>query len=159
MGRRRTEDVLDAGEPITTHVVLHTHERQPLLGHLTEHGIMLSPGGKAVARHLTDLPDHHEGVLVDSFIVMPDHIHVILLLGTDPFQRRFPDLSQVVNAFKHRVQQDWKAGTANKGWPPYENHLWQKAYRDTPIESQTELQEARRFLYENPQRTYARLHG
>ena len=41
---------------------------------------VLSPTGEIASGCLREIPAHIQGVLLDEYCVMPDHIHVILLL-------------------------------------------------------------------------------
>lgn len=142
-------------EPITVYLEIGTHNRQPLFGELAHGGVLLTKGGKAAKQHIESLDTYVDGVIVDTSLVMPDAVHAIVMLGTDPFARSFPDLSRVVAAFRKRVLDDWKEGVARRGWANYEGHLWQKSYRDTLIESATQLNDVRARIYSLPSRAQA----
>ena len=43
--------------------------------------MILSDAGKIVADHLTKIPEYHPRVILDERIVMPHHIHSIIILG------------------------------------------------------------------------------
>lgn len=63
--------------------------RLPLLGRIAEADVgagprpartLLSPLGAIVEHTWTDLPKHNPGLVLGPFVVMPDHIHGILIL-------------------------------------------------------------------------------
>lgn len=152
---RRLHD-FDYAQPLIAHVILCTHLRQPLLGTLGENSVHLSPGGESVQRHLEGFTAYANGATIDTFIVMPDHIHAIVLLGADSSRNTTPSLSTVMGLFKKRVLADWKTGVTVKAWTPYHQHLWQKSYRDTLIRSTRHLDITRNYILDNPARAIAR---
>jgi hypothetical protein len=47
--------------------------------------MILSDAGKIVTDHLTKIPEYHPRVILDERIVMPHHIHSIIILGDYDF--------------------------------------------------------------------------
>ena len=45
----------------------------------------MSDAGKIVADHLTKIPEYHPRIILDEWIVMPHHIHCIIILGDYDF--------------------------------------------------------------------------
>ena len=43
--------------------------------------MILSELGQAAQSCWLEIPDHHEGVGLDAFVVMPDHVHGIVIIG------------------------------------------------------------------------------
>lgn len=65
----------------TYFVTLCLHGRQPLFGEL-HHGTMRRNGaGEKVASCWRDLTNRFTGIMLDTFVVMPDHFHGIIHLG------------------------------------------------------------------------------
>ena len=42
--------------------------------------VSLTPWGRIVQRTIFDIPSHYPNVAVDTYIIMPDHIHMILAI-------------------------------------------------------------------------------
>jgi putative transposase len=54
---------------------------QNWLGEIDRNGMKLNVVGVMVEQELTKLPDRFEHLEIDAFIIMPDHVHVIFVLG------------------------------------------------------------------------------
>ena len=61
------------------------HDREEILGTIKNKQMILSDAGKIVADHLTKIPEYHPRVILDERIVMPYHIHCIMILGDFDF--------------------------------------------------------------------------
>jgi REP element-mobilizing transposase RayT len=79
----------------------------------------------------------HAGVVLDVFVVMPNHVHAIV--GIDR-RRRPPPLPAVVGAFKARASR-----AADRA-------LWQRGYHDRIVRDETELAALREYIETNPLR-------
>ena len=74
----------DYGQPGSVFVTICTSGRQPLFGVVTDEMVSLSPVGQMVHDAWNRVPDRFPGVLLDEWIVMPDHLHAVLMIGADP---------------------------------------------------------------------------
>jgi REP element-mobilizing transposase RayT len=71
-------------------VTICTQDRAFLFGQVVHDEMQLNDAGKMVYDVWNDLPAFYPGVQTDAFIVMPNHIHgIIILVGADP--RACPD--------------------------------------------------------------------
>ena len=64
-------------------VTIVTQDRARLFGELAENGMRLNDAGRVVQRIWDEIPTHYPGVDIDAFVVMPDHVHGIILLTGD----------------------------------------------------------------------------
>jgi REP element-mobilizing transposase RayT len=66
-------------------VTICTQDRAFLFGQVVHDEMRLNDAGKMVYDVWNDLPAFYPGVQTDAFIVMPNHIHgIIILVGADP---------------------------------------------------------------------------
>ena len=61
-------------------VTICSRDRECILGQVTEEQMQSSTIGATVEICWRELPNHFENVVLDAFVVMPNHIHGILLL-------------------------------------------------------------------------------
>jgi putative transposase len=61
------------------------NNREEILGTVKNKQMTLSDAGKIVADHLTKIPEYHPRVILDERIVMPHHIHTIIIMGDYDF--------------------------------------------------------------------------
>ncbi len=73
-------------------VTICTQGRQCLFGYV-DNGVMnLNDAGKMLSATWGEIPAHYEGVEIDEFVVMPNHIHgIVTLVGATP--RGCPDVN------------------------------------------------------------------
>lgn len=71
-------------------ITICTEHRVHLFGRILDSGMDLSPAGEMVLRTWEEIPDSYPGVDVDSFVVMPNHIHGIVYLAPTK-QDLYPD--------------------------------------------------------------------
>ncbi len=99
----------------------------------------LTPAGEIVSRNIERTDKAYLGrVLVDSYVVMPDHIHLLLLFCND--NKSAPvTLPKVINTLK---------GLSSKeiGYP-----IWQRSYYDHVIRDTADLQAIRVYIQSNPE--------
>ena len=102
-------------------ITIVSHLRQPLL--LTHHA--------QIENALASLG--RENVLVDFHVLMPDHIHMLLVLEDSKFS-----LSEIIRRFKARAS---KAACAR---------LWQPNYYEHVIRNEKALEKIREYIQNNP---------
>jgi len=96
-----------------------------------------------------DLPNHFEHVLLDDFVVMPNHFHGVLFFAprkaaSDKPHKRHP-LPVVVGAFKSHSARSINAMLKRSGVP-----VWQRGYHDRIIRNDRELYRIREYVANNP---------
>jgi REP element-mobilizing transposase RayT len=136
---------VDYSSPGAYFVTVCTRERRLLFGAIAENRMCLSPLGHEVQACLLGIPTHHPGVAVDRFVVMPNHIHTIVVLGCrgdiDVAPTRPRGLPEIVGTFKAAVSRR----TGRVG-------IWQRGYYDRVIRCERELEAIREYIANNPLR-------
>jgi putative transposase len=133
------------------YITICTRDRQPFFGDIRDGAVRLSPIGESARSFWLEIPSHFPAARLDEFIVMPNHVHGILVLnhgfGTDPGPPRFGplkqgSLSKVVQAYKSAV----KRKAAQMGHP----FGWQPRFFDHVVRTEESLPKIRRYIQENP---------
>ncbi|MGB8212621.1 MAG: hypothetical protein WCE68_03580, partial [Anaerolineales bacterium] len=65
------------------YVTIVTHGRECLFGQVVHAEMQLNPFGLIVQRAWFALPDHYPQVALDEFVIMPNHVHAVILLNDD----------------------------------------------------------------------------
>ena len=97
-----------------------------------------------------DIPNHFSFVLIDSFVIMPNHIHGILIINKldnecfsdDQTNDQSHNISSIIRAFKGSVKR--YANTNNIAFE------WQERFHDRIIRDSKELDNTRLYIYNNP---------
>jgi putative transposase len=97
----------------------------------------LSRVGSLVQAHWTALERRWRGVDVDTFVVMPNHIHGIVWLAR---AGQAPPLPTLIGSFKSGVSRRLR------------QVVWQRSFYDRVIRNETELSGLRQYVADNPLR-------
>ena len=106
----------------------------------TNTDFVLSEYGKIIKNAIENIPEHYDGVFVDRYCIMPNHVHLIVAITSKENGRIIsaPTLSRIIGQMKH-----W--ATKQCGFS-----VWQKSFYDEIIRNQTAYDEISKYIYENP---------
>jgi REP element-mobilizing transposase RayT len=65
-------------------VTICTRDRTPFFGNIITGQIQLSPIGKIAQQFWADIPNHFQYVYIDAYIIMPNHVHGIVIIDRPP---------------------------------------------------------------------------
>ena len=104
------------------------------------HHLPLSHIGKIAEQGILQIESHYDAVSVDKYCIMPNHIHLILQIHSDPNGRMIsaPTVSTVVGSMKR-----WVSKQANI-------NVWQKSFYDHAIRNQQDYDEIWNYIENNP---------
>ena len=123
---------------------------------------MLNELGGAVEASVKSLGERYDGVKIDEFVVMPNHVHFIIKIGvaglcarsekvgTEPRHNKMPDLSFVIGRFKSWISKLYRDMVAegkavDVGATPWQRDFWEKL-----VTTPEQLEGYRRYIRENP---------
>jgi putative transposase len=171
--RLRGYDYSQAGAYFVTIV---TQNREPLFGEVINGEMRLNESGACVMRWWEDIPRHFPGVDTDAFVVMPNHVHGIIVItdadnvgagsprpdapippqntpgtdavaGADAAPRQRPSLGNVVAYFKYQTTK-----TINAMRQTPSARIWQRNYYEHIIRDEASLNRIREYIANNPLR-------
>lgn len=138
-------------------VTICLYQRSPILSDVVEDArVVLSEPGEMIVEALNELSNKYQSVALDSYIVMPDHVHAILHLGTDPDQLENPSLGTAIGWFKTMSTNWYIRGVKTSGWPRYDKHFWQLNFYDRILRNESEVETRREYIANNPSRWLGR---
>ena len=142
----------DYAQQIGCFVTLRTMNRECLFGEIRDGGIQLNDIGLMVRQEWNKLHENYHGLETDQFIVMPNHLHGIILLtaGAPPGNAPAISLPDVVHQFQSYTTARYLFGVALLNWPPFYDTLWQRNYYERTIRNNKELKTVRDFIRNNP---------
>ena len=113
-----------------------------------EYTVKLKPCGKVAQEQLRLLETRFASVTIEDYIIMPDHIHAIILLheqagGASPS----PTLDGVLCAFKSLTSRICKREFGIE-------KIFQRSYADHIVRNREDYETRRKYIYENPLRWY-----
>ncbi|MDI6780565.1 MAG: hypothetical protein QME49_00415 [bacterium] len=128
--------------------------------------------GEIIQQHWNNIPNHFQHVVLNEFVIMPNHIHGIIRInpctgqgeatnqgggtpqeggethqeggGTPPL--RMPTLGQIVGYFKYQTTK-----TINQIDNTPNRPIWQRNYYERIIRTETDYFEITKYIRDNPQ--------
>ncbi|MCL2096572.1 MAG: transposase [Oscillospiraceae bacterium] len=100
----------------------------------------LSAVGNVVKTAIENIPKIYDGVYIDIFAVMPNHIHMIARIENSGRAMRAPTVSRIINQFKGYV-------TKQIGFS-----IWQKLFYDEIIRNEQTYRNIWQYINENPEK-------
>ncbi|PNU19082.1 transposase [Geothermobacter hydrogeniphilus] len=168
--RLRNYDYSSAGAYFVT---ICTFERKCLFGEIANGDVRLNRAGLCVGTIWNSLPERFPDVEVDAFVVMPNHIHGVIVINektqgmeddvgaihelplrddntmrkSHRLARRTMTLPKVVGYLKMNSAKRINQWRDNPGVP-----VWQRNYYERIIRDDRELDGIRRYIADNPVR-------
>jgi len=134
---------------------LCTKNRIEHFGKIEDAKMILSQHGVISERYWKEIPNHYKYVEIDEFIIMPNHIHGIIIInvnynkvGTEhcsvPTKKNYGLLSNIVKSFKNVVTKIIHDQFQDYGFK------WQRSFYDHVIRDETSLNKIREYVVNNP---------
>ena len=131
-----------------------TQDRIHRFGEIADSAMSLNAAGHMVVTVWESLPARFPSLELDSFIVMPDHLHGILWLCPSEAADLTVtvSLAAVVGAFKSLVTTDYMLGVRAGRLKPFGGKLLQRNYYEHIVRSDESLELIREYILTNPTR-------
>ncbi|MCJ7784874.1 MAG: transposase [Desulfobacterales bacterium] len=134
-------------------ITICTRGRKEFFGNIREGKLDLNRYGETVNQSWYDLPRHYPNGSLDSFVIMPNHVHGIIVIdnenvvgnGLKPFPTH--GLSEIIRGFK-----TFSSRKINEEIEIDNKFQWQKSFYDHIIRDERSLDLIREYVQNNPLR-------
>lgn len=146
-------------------ITICTDDRLPLFGNIRNGLMEMNEYGIIVTKCWNDLPNHYPNLILDEFVIMPNHIHGIMIIDnkrvgyvetglrpvstnmmiTTPPKKNIHGLPEFIRALK-----SFSTRRINKIRNTHGKTIWQRNYYDRIIRNEDELNRTRQYLINNP---------
>ncbi|SHJ32118.1 REP element-mobilizing transposase RayT [Desulfatibacillum alkenivorans DSM 16219] len=156
----------DYSRPGAYYITICTQDKACLLGQVVNRKTVPSDAGKMVRQIWEEIPSRYPGVRLDAFVLMPNHIHGIIILerksslqdcnqrgaesGRPQGYLAAMSLSDIVRRFKTLTTRKYIDGVNQLGWPRFNGKLWQQNFYDHIIRKEESLHSIREYIANNP---------
>ena len=123
-------------------VTICSNQRRCLFGEILDYRMEANAVGLLIAACWLRLGDDYPFIALDTWVLMPNHLHAIIWLGSNNPSRK--PLSQIVASFK--------AMSTSKVRKAFGNNikLWQRGYFEHIIRNDDDLFRIREYIVGNP---------
>jgi putative transposase len=129
-------------------VTICVQNRECLFGTISQNQMLLNDAGEMVSTEWLALPSRFPSVILDEFIVMPNHFHGIIYISPDSIDRL--KLGKIIGAFKSIVNNNYITGVKTKDWEHFNQRLWQRNYYEHIVRDDAALQKIQEYIRDNP---------
>ena len=100
--------------------------------------------GQIVQKNIEGIPTHFSSVKIDKYVVMPNHIHMIVVLGCQGNTENKVRLDTVIGLLKSGITKQIRLKN-----PKID--IWQRSFHDHIIRNQLEYEKIWAYIDTNPQ--------
>lgn len=150
----------DYSQPGAYFVTIYTRNRLSVFGRIDDGEMKLNECGSIVKNIWKEIPIHFTNTTLDEFIIMPNHVHGILLLDEIPDCRGTACRAPTVEGFGKQVKgslptiiRSFKSATTRRiNKHDWRNRIsiWQRNYYEHIILNDDSLNRIRRYIQEDP---------
>jgi len=154
-------------------VTICTDDKRLLFGEVVRGRMRLSPCGRVAVDCWQAIPEHHEHVTLDAFVVMPNHVHGIVVITENASNNerrgtmhRAPTTDGASKNDKNTTRREFgrpQAGSLGRIVGTYKAAVtrrcrrvhrpdfgWQRNYYERILRDRRELHLTRRYIADNP---------
>lgn len=148
-------------------VTICTHKKICYFGNINQEKVNLSSLGKIAEKFWLEIPQHFNYAEIDSFIIMPNHVHGIIIINNingieklNSYQEKNinnDDLSQTMSKISPKkgslssIIRSYKSAITR--WSKlnnYDNFGWQSRFYEHIIRDEESLNNIREYIVNNP---------
>ena len=138
-------------------VTVCTYRRENLFGEIQQGSMRLNQYGGIAEQSFVAIPEHFDNAQVDEFIIMPNHIHGIVVISNVGARHAVPlpafgkplasSLGTIVTSFKSATTKQINNLRQTPGVS-----VWQRNYYEHVIRNEQSLDRIREYIVNNPAR-------
>lgn len=134
-------------------VTICAHGKACLFGEVIGSDVKVNEFGRTVQEVWNDLPVHYQHVATDAFVVMPNHVHGVIMLRAEMARAGLKPaptthgLSEIVRALKTFSSRRINGLRKTAGAP-----VWQRNYYEHVIRNDADYGRIVEYIANNPQR-------
>ena len=124
-------------------VTICTKDKKKYFGDIIDtqsNSMRYTPVGVVAEKHIKKIEHHFSCVTVDKYVVMPNHVHMIIIIGckNKAPTGNFPTLSTIIGLYKSGVSRELGQS------------VWQRFYHDHVIRNETAYKKIWEYIDTNP---------
>lgn len=114
-------------------ITICVKDRLEILGKINERNIKLRKEGNIVKENINRIQKIYKNVIIDEYVIMPNHIHVLLLIN----YKSNVTISKIIKHFKTNVTREIKYS------------IWQKSFYEHIIRNEKEYLQIKEYIKNN----------
>lgn len=139
-------------------ITICVKQKECLFGNVVNQKMVLSDAGLIANKCWQEIPLHYQNVILDEYVVMPNHIHGILVIDKnesvgvqyiEPLHRN--EFQKIISGSIGAIVRGYKIGVTKWFRRNTDHHdLWQRLFYDHIIRNERSLNFIREYIRNNP---------
>ncbi len=131
-------------------VTICTNNRECLFNNIVGEDLCVLPNNpdKIASEWLKEVENKFQNVLIDKYVIMPNHIHFILAIEGAGAHAGVP-LQEMVQWYKTQTTNAYIKGVKSGLFPKFNNKIWQRSYYEHIIRNEKNYQEIWQYIDSN----------
>jgi len=134
-------------------ITICTEDKRKILSKIVGGDVLGDPNniellshGLVANKYINQFNEFYDNITVDQYVIMPNHIHILLLVAENGSPRKSSPtrqttaVSHFVSTFKRFCNKE------------YGENIWQRSFHDHVICDHEDYEEHVKYIYENPMR-------
>ncbi|HET9137345.1 MAG TPA: transposase [Candidatus Kapabacteria bacterium] len=142
-------------EPGSYFITICSHNKAATFSTIKENSLHLSIYGEVIEQCWQEIPEHFRNTRLDSFVIMPNHIHGVIHI--DDWNTSKPIIAESMSSLKPSslgsIIASFKSASTKyirKRVNDASVEIWQRNYYDRVIRNEKELLQVRQYIEANP---------
>jgi len=155
-------------------VTICTQNRWNIFGEIKNGKIILNDIGEMIFKIWNEIPNNYNGIEIDEFMLMPDHLHGILVINKNGLLKsgridnklkgrtrgsaptlgttniKSETLGIIVKKFKTLTTKIFIDNVKQNNWPRFNKRLWQRNYFERIIRNEKKYFKIKKYIKSNP---------
>ena len=133
-------------------------DRKPILSKIVGTGVpdcpktVFLPYGEIADRYIKKLNIFYDNISVDKYIIMPDHIHLLVSILNGQSRTPVPTYSNIKTENKNSTISNFVSTFKRFCNKEYGENIWQSRYYDHVIRNQEDYNEIFEYIENNPKK-------
>ena len=115
-----------------------------------KNNIKLSKIGQIIDKQWNNIPNLYGNIESDRYVIMPNHIHGILIVNYREGASPSPTISNIIGSFKSKCSVEY-LNYINQNTLDLSGKIWQRSFYDHVIRNERSLNAIRKYITENPE--------
>ena len=142
----------------TYFITICVKDRKPILSKIVGTGVpdcpktLLLPHGKIAEAYINKFNNFYNDILIDKYVIMPDHIHFLISISSGQARTPVPTCSEIKIDNKNSTIAKFVSIFKRFCNKEYGNNIWQSRYYDHIIRNQDDYNEIFEYIENNPKK-------
>ncbi len=127
-------------------ITICTHNRTNILCDIVGAGSARpKPAGIIAEKYIHKMVEKYENIAVDKYVIMPNHIHLLLIIDNNGTADPSPTVSRVIGWYKYVVTKEICQTAGSE-----DNRIFQRSFHDHIIRGEKDYRKIYEYIESNP---------